>query len=128
MEGRYGPMSIDVELLIAMTEHLDDEKVAKIADAYREAGWPHARYSVIAAKQAGRHEEACVAMSDMVTSITLIGLANDYNPRDMDMVLWAARNAGYAMATEDLIGTLAYSSSEYGRLIDPWFAGFSGDH
>ena len=102
-------MSIEVELLVAMTDSLTDERVAKIADAYRAAGWPHAMFAVIAAKEAGRHEEACLAMRDMVTSVTMYGLANDYSPRDMNMVLWAARNAGYAMATEDLIGTLAYS-------------------
>lgn len=118
-------MSIDVELLVQMTESLDDEKVAKIADAYRSAGWPKAHFSVIAAKKAGRHEEACTAMKDMVMSVTFRGLVGNYSPRDMDMVIWAAKNAGYAMATEDLIGTLAYSTSEYGRLIDPWFAGFS---
>ena len=121
-------MSIEVELLVAMTEKLDDEKVAKIADAYRQAGWPKARFSVVAAKNAGRHEEACTAMKDMVMSVTLLGLVNNYSPKDMDMVLWAAKNAGYAMATEDLIGTLAYSTSEYGRLMDPWFAGFASDH
>ena len=120
-------MSIEVELLVAMTDSLTDERVAKIADAYRAAGWPHAMFAVIAAKDAGRHEEACLAMRDMVTSVTMYGLANDYSPRDMDMVMWAARNAGYAMATEDLIGTLAYSSREYGQLIDPWFAGFTDD-
>ena len=121
-------MSVDVELLVSMTDSLTEERVAKIADAYRSAGWPHARFAVIAARHAGRHEQACSAMSDMVTSVTIYGLANDYSPRDMDMVLWAARNAGYAMATADLIGTLAYSSSEYGQLMDPWFAGFASDH
>lgn len=128
MEERYGPMSLEVELLVAMTESLDEEKIAKIADAYREAQCPHMMFSIVAAKDAGRHEEACVASKDMALSVTLLGLVGDYNPRDMDMVLWAAKNAGYAMATEDLIGTLAYSTTEYGRLIDPWFAGFSGDH
>ena len=121
-------MSIEVELLVAMADTLTDERVARIADAYRAAGLPHARFSVIAAQQAGRHSEACAAMRDMATSVSLIGLVNDCDPRDISLVVWAAKNAGYAMATEDLIGTFAYSSTEYGKLIDPWFAGFADDH
>ena len=117
-------MSTEVELLVQMAETLDEEKVGKIAEAYRAAGHPHTMFSMVAAKQAGRHDQACDAMRDVVMNVTIISIVNDYDPLDVDRVLWAGRNAAYAVATEDLIGSFAYSTREYGNLVDPWFAGF----
>ena len=104
-------MNIDVELLVAMADSLTEEKVVKIADAYRAAGHPHARFAVIAAKVAGRHEQACNAMQDVASSVSIFGITYDYHPRDVDMAVWAAREAAYAIATQDLMGTFAYSTT-----------------
>lgn len=118
-------MSEEVLALVAMTDMLDEERIVKIADAYRAASLPHARFALAAAKRAGRHEQACEAMKDAVAGVSLFGMLSDCDPRDVDLAAWAARNAGYALATEDLIGTMAYSTSEYSALVDPWFAGFA---
>jgi hypothetical protein len=128
MEEGYGPMSVEIELLIAMADNMTAERAAKIADAYRKAGFPHAMFAHVAAKVAGRQVSASTAARDMRTSVTMYAILHDFHPRDVDAAVWAATNAAYAMATEDLIGTSGYSSTEYGRLIDPWFAGFADDH
>jgi hypothetical protein len=127
MEEGYGPMSLEVELLIAMADNLSAAQASRIADAYRQAGCPHAMFAHVAAKGAGRQVSASIAARDMRTSVTMYAILHDFHPRDVEPTVWAATNAAYAMATEDLIGTLGYSSTEYGRLMDPWFAGFADD-
>jgi hypothetical protein len=125
MEGRYGPLTEQVEHLVGMTDLLDAERIERIAQAYRARSLPHARLSIIASKKVGRHSEVCTAMRDMATSVQVIGIAREYDPADVALATWAAKNAGVAVATEDLIGTMGYSLSEYIKLIDPWLAGFA---
>lgn len=118
-------MTEGVERLVAMAHMLDAERVSKIAEAYRRRGRPHAMFAFVAAKKAGRSTEVSTAMREMSMMVNLAGIVRGYDPDDIEAVAWAARNAGVAVATEDLIGLLAYSTKEYGDLIDPWFAGFS---
>jgi hypothetical protein len=120
-------MTDEVERLITMIDLLDRERIHLIAEAWRERGYPHANWATIAAKRAGaeRHNQACDAMRAMSTGVGLFTILVDVDQVEADAATWAARNAGMAMATEDLMGSLGYSSHEYARLIEPWFAGFA---
>lgn len=123
----YGPLTDQVERLVVMAERLDSEIVAEIAAAYKEHRFPHARFVLIAAKKADRWEEVFQAGRAMSLTVTSLALLNGWDQIDVRYVAWAAMNAGVALATEDLIGTMGYSLVEYANLVDPWFAGFPID-
>lgn len=118
-------MSEQVNHLIAMAEQLTEERVVLIADAYRKAGFPHVQFSQFAATKEDRHIEATAAMHDVAIVVNLFGMLHDSDPIDLNYAAWAAKNVGYGVATEDLIGIRGYSIHEYARLVDPWFAGFA---
>lgn len=122
--GDYGPMSDAVEGLVAMVDSLDGERLHKIASAYRDRGRPQPNFSLIAAKHDGRSSAVSNAMKAMSMNLHLRGILEDWDQWEIETAAWAARNAGVALATEDLIGNLGYSSGEYGKLIDPWMSGF----
>lgn len=124
MESEYGPLAEHVKALVAMTDMLTEDRVVRIADAYRAAGLPHIQFARVAAKRMDRHTEATAAMRDVSVGVNIFAMLNDSDRRDLTFVTWAAKNVGYAAATEDLIGVLGYSIHEYARLTDPWYAGF----
>lgn len=117
-------MTEDVERLLALVAMLDAERFSLIADAWDAYGRPHAIHAMTAAKRAGRMVEVCEAMKEMSMSVSLVAILNDWSRADTEKVVWAARNAGVAAATEDLLGTVAYSTREYNTLMNPWIAGF----
>lgn len=123
-EERYGPLSAQVARLVAMTDRLDDRRIAVIAQAFREEGYPLARFSEIAARASGRQMQAHEARKDMAVGVMAHALANDSDPVDTQLAARAAGNAGLALATEDLIGTYAYTTHEYAKLVRPWFVAF----
>ena len=118
-------MEEQVERLVAMTHQLTPERVKAIAEAYRRAGFPHGTHSVTVARLEGRMSQVTEAMRGMSFGVQMWGMLNAADPHDIADAVQAAKNAGVALATEDLIGRLAYSTREYGRLVDPWFAGFA---
>lgn len=123
-EEKYGPLSAQVGRLVAMADLLDEDRIMVIAQAFREEGYPLARFSEIAARASGRRMQVHEARKDMAVSVMSYALANDSDPVNTQLAARAAGNAGIALATEDLIGTYAYTSHEYAKLIKPWFAAF----
>jgi hypothetical protein len=85
---------------------------------------PHIQFSRVAAIRMDRHIQATAAMRDVSVGMNIFAMLNDGSRRDLDLATWAAKNVGYAAATEDLIGVLGYSIHEYARLTGPWYAGF----
>lgn len=107
-----------------MVGMLTAERFRLIADAWDAYGRPHAIHAMTAAKKAGRMIEVCEAMKEISTSVSLVSILNDWDRADTEKVVWAARNASVALATEDLLGTVAYSTREYNHLMNPWIEGF----
>lgn len=115
-------MEEGIERLLDMVDELTPERVFTIETAYMAAGFPHPKYAITAARQAGRLEEVTAVLRRMAFNVQMYGLLNDV---DTSGIVEAAKNAGVALATEDLIGKVAYSTREYGLLVDPWFKGFA---
>jgi len=111
--------------LLETVDLLDESRIAAIAVAYREQGRPHQTFAWAAASAAGREKEVGEAANDMTKQVQIYGIAYTGDPEDVRLVAWAGNNAGLGVATEDLIGSTAYSWVEYARLVDPWFAGFT---
>jgi hypothetical protein len=111
--------------LVEMTGRLDAHRIREIAAAYRLHGLPHKQFALAAAKLAQRETEAYRAARDVSTGVHLMGMVNEHDPLDTRLAAQAGSNAGFAVATEDLIGTAGYSYREYAALVDPWFAGFT---
>ena len=126
-EGKYGPLSSQVARLVATTDKLTNERFSTIAEAFQEAGWPVAKQSMLAAEKADRWIPVHTARKDMAMSVIAFGLATGADEVRLNLVMRAAGNAGVALATEDLIGTLGYTSREYHDLVRPWLAGFPMD-
>lgn len=107
--------------LVNMVDDLTPERIFAIETAYAAAGFPHPKYAITAARQAGRLGEVTTALRRMAFSVQMYGLLNDVDTRG---IVEAAKNVGVGLMTEDLIGKTAYSVREYGQLVDPWFKGF----
>jgi len=114
----------DVHHLIDMAHHLDEMKIADIAQSYREHGFPHRRFAVAAARRMNREAEAYRAAHDVSIVVHLAGMANGHDELNVRYAAQAGSNAGFAAATEDLIGVAGYSNREYADLIGPWYIGF----
>lgn len=121
---KYGPLSEQVERLVASVDDLDADKIWLIARAYEARKRPTPNWSLKAANRAGRAGETHEAQKDMFVSVHARGIASEFDERDIGLVAHAAGNAGVALATEDLIGTMGYYTREYAALVEPWFAGF----
>jgi hypothetical protein len=123
MGARYGPLTDQVIDLILATDHMTAEQMHAVAEAYNRWGRPVASFSEVAAKKAGRWAEVHLARKDMALTVVALGLTMSAEWDDVRLATHAAGNAGLALATEDLIGTMGYTSREYGRLVGPWFDG-----
>jgi hypothetical protein len=113
--------------LVAMTNRLDEHRIKAIAESYRLHGLPHKRMALAAARLTHRDAEAHRAARDVSTGVHLMSMANGHDPLDARLAAQAGSNAGFAVATEDLIGVAGYSWKEYALLVDPWFAGFADE-
>lgn len=120
---RYGPLSDQVVRLVASTDRLTAERISIIAEAYANAGRPVATFSEVAAKRAGRWQEVHTARKEMALSVVAMGLTTGGDWEDVKLAMHAAGNVGVGLSTEDLIGSMGYTSREYARLVDPWFSG-----
>jgi hypothetical protein len=121
---KYGPLTEQVEGLIRMTDMLTGDRIDAIVDAFHDKGRPVARFSEFAARRADRWAQTHAARQDMALGVVAFGLTIDADGTKLTLAMRAAGNAGLGMATEDLIGTMGYTSREYASLVDPWFAGF----
>jgi len=120
---RYGPCYEQIEMLIAMCDQLDDEKMATIREAFLERGTDDARYAWRAAEHANRHTQTGAASWDAAVAVKLLGFDTD-----PDLIRWcslAATDAGIAISTKDLVGKSGYTQGDYDRLVGPWFSGFN---
>jgi hypothetical protein len=107
-----------------MTNMLDADRIREIAAAYRLAGLPHKRGALSAANLAARLTEASRAAFDVSSGVQLFGMVNEIDPLDVKYAAQAGSNAGFAVATEDLIGLAGYTYREFASLVSPWYAGF----
>jgi hypothetical protein len=112
------------ERMDSMIDALDEQRLERIEVAYMAAGFPHPKYAITASRVAGRLVDVTSLMAQVTMSVTMHCLANGLDMAKADTVAKAAKYAALALATEDLLGTVAYSTKEYGTLIDPWFKGF----
>jgi hypothetical protein len=113
---------VTADELVGMVDELTLDRIFAIETAYAAAGFPHPKYAITAAKQAGRMEEVTEALRRMAFGVQMYGLLNDVDTRG---IVEAAKNVGVGLVTEDLIGKTGYSVREYGQLVDPWFKGFT---
>lgn len=113
-----------VDRIEAMIDRLDEERMTTIAVAYAAAGFPNAKYAHTAASMANRSETVSEVMACLSMSVMMHAVANGMDLHEARMVEKAVKNAGIGLVTEDLIGRAAYNVTEYGALVEPWFAGF----
>lgn len=115
-------MSGEVEKAVAKGDHLSDEDMQKIMDAYILRGADDGKYAWRAAREVGRETEVAAAAGAMAKEIELNGFDR---PRGLIVIASrAAFDAGVALGTKDLIGTAFYGLSDYDRLLFPWRAAY----
>lgn len=125
MEDEYGPQWQEVEKVLGLASLLNDDRMDVIARAYiDDYGRPHGRFAYAAARMVGRSEYVDRAVRAAAMEVHLRGMLTGMDPRTVEAVAWAAMNAVTAMATEDLIGIGGFTTVEYAKLVEPWFAGF----
>lgn len=123
----YGPLTEQVEGLMRMALRLDEDRTRTVAVAWNDAGRPRPKGALVASRRAGREKETFEAGKAMASVVSIVGMAGEYDRDDVTRAATAARNAGIALATEDLIGMLGYTTREYAGLVEPWFSGFDDE-
>ncbi len=77
--------------LVGMVDELTAERIFAIETAYAASGFPHPKYAITAARQAGRLEDVTAALRRMAFGVQMYGLLNNV---DTSGIVEAAKNVG----------------------------------